>query len=71
LYCGNIPVVLFASKVDLVEENDLDISKIQNIVNKQSLLSYYLTSAKTGQGVIEAFNAIINELYYKFKALSS
>ena len=66
-YCGNVPVVLFANKVDLVEENDLDISKIQNIVNKQNLLSYYLTSAKTGQGVIDAFNAIINELYYKSK----
>jgi len=70
-YCGNIPVVLFANKVDLVEENDLDISKIQNIVNKQNFLSYYVTSAKTGQGVIDAFNAIINELYYKFKTLSS
>ncbi len=66
-YCGDIPVVLFANKVDLIEENDLDISKIQNIVNKQNLLSYYLTSAKTGQGVIDAFNAIINELYYKSK----
>jgi len=70
-YCGFIPVVLFANKVDLVEENDLDISKIQNIVNKQNLLGHYITSAKTGQGVIDAFNAIINELYYKFKALSS
>lgn len=70
-YCGDIPIVVFANKVDLVEENDLDIDKIQTIVNKQNLLSYYLTSAKTGQGVIEAFNAIINELYYKFKALSS
>jgi len=70
-YCGNIPVVLFANKVDLIEENDLDISKIQNIVNKQNFLSYYVTSAKTGQGVINAFNAIINELYYNFKALSS
>jgi len=70
-YCGNIPVVLFANKVDLVEENELDIDKIQNIVNKHNFLGFYLTSAKTGQGVIDAFNAIINELYYKFKALSS
>jgi len=70
-YCGNIPIVLFANKVDLLEENDLDISKIQNIVNKQNLLSYYLTSAKTGHGVVDAFNAIIKELYHKFKALSS
>ncbi|MBA7565510.1 hypothetical protein ES708_07194 [subsurface metagenome] len=62
---------MFANKVDLVEENDLDIDKIQNFVNKYNFLGYYITSAKTGQGVIDAFNAIINELYYKFKALSS
>jgi len=70
-YCGDIPVVLFANKVDLVEENDLNIDKIQNIVNKCNFLGYYLTSAKTGQGVHEAFNVIINELYSKFKVLSS
>ena len=70
-YCGNILVVLFANKVDLVEENDLDISKIQNVVNEHNFLGIYLTSAKTGKGVIDAFNSIINELYYKSKALSS
>jgi len=70
-YCGDIPVVLFANKVDLVEENGLDIDKIQKIVNKHNFLGYYITSAKSGKGVIDAFDAIINELYYKFKALSS
>ncbi|MFX1326338.1 MAG: OB-fold nucleic acid binding domain-containing protein, partial [Promethearchaeota archaeon] len=33
-------------------------------------LGFYITSAKTGKGVIDAFNAIIDELYYKFKELS-
>jgi len=70
-YCGEIPVVIFANKVDLVDENDLNTDKIQNIVNKHNFLGYYLTSAKTGKNVITAFNAIINELYYKFKASSS
>jgi Ras-related protein Rab-23 len=70
-YCGDIPIVLFANKVDLVEEDDLETNKIQKIVDENNFLGYYLTSAKTGQGVIEAFDAIINELYYKFKALSS
>ncbi|MFW9826543.1 MAG: Rab family GTPase [Candidatus Thorarchaeota archaeon] len=69
-YCGNIPVVLFANKVDLVEENDRDTFKVKDIVKKNNYIGYYLTSAKTGEGVVEAFNAIINELYYKFKALS-
>ena len=69
--CGNIPVVIFANKVDLIEESDLDISKIQMIVNKLNLFSYYITSAKTGQGVNEAFSAIIEKLYKKSKALTS
>jgi len=68
-YCGDIPVVLFANKVDLVEEN-YDTTKIQEVVNENGFLGFYLTSAKTGQGVIEAFNAIINELYYKFYDIS-
>jgi small GTP-binding protein len=70
-FCGEIPVVLFANKVDLIDENDLDTSPLQKIVTQHKFLGYYITSAKTGEGVVEAFNAIINELYEKFKALSS
>ena len=70
-YCGNIPTVLFANKVDLVEENDIDLNKVQTIVKEKNFFGYYLTSAKTGQGVIEAFNTLIRELYKKSKALSS
>lgn len=70
-HCGNIPMVLFANKVDLIEEDSLDISKIQDVVERYNFLGYYITSAKTGQGVIEAFNAIIEKLYYKYKKLST
>ncbi len=70
-YCGDIPVVLFANKVDLIKEENLEKTKIQDLVNERNFLGYYLTSAKTGQGVHEAFNAIIDKLYSKFKALSS
>jgi small GTP-binding protein len=70
-YCGDIPVVLFANKVDLVNENDLNELEIQEIVKEYNFLGYYITSAKTGQGVIEAFNTIIEKLYYKHKKLSS
>ena len=69
--CGNIPVVIFANKVDLIEESDLDTSKLQMIVNKLNMFSCYITSAKTGQGVSEAFKIIIEELYQKSKALTS
>ncbi|MHA1460880.1 MAG: Rab family GTPase [Promethearchaeota archaeon] len=70
-YCGDIPVVLFANKVDLVEGNNIDTMQLQELVHKYNFLRYFITSAKTGQGVIEAFNAIIENLYYKYKKLSS
>ncbi|MFW9882319.1 MAG: Rab family GTPase [Candidatus Thorarchaeota archaeon] len=69
-YCSDIPVVLFANKVDLIDENNLNESKIQEIVEEYNFLGYYFTSAKTGQGVIEAFNTLIENLYYKYKELS-
>lgn len=65
------PLLLdIANKVDLVDENGIDEIKIQDLVNEHNLLGYYVTSAKTGQGVLEAFNAIIEKLYYKYKELS-
>ncbi|MFW9783484.1 MAG: Rab family GTPase [Candidatus Heimdallarchaeota archaeon] len=64
-YCRNIPIVIFANKVDLVDETKLDKTSIKNLVDKNSFLGYYLTSAKTGKGVTNAFNAIINTLYFK------
>ena len=63
-HCGEIPIVVFANKVDLVDETKLDIYSIQDMVNKNSFLGYYITSAKTGKGVTEAFNAIIEALDY-------
>jgi small GTP-binding protein len=66
-FCGNIPTVLFANKVDLIDIDELDQSNIQNIVNELKFLKYFLTSAKTGEGVQEAFDAIIEKLYYKSK----
>jgi len=62
-YCGDIPIVIFANKIDLVDENTLDHSEIQNLVDEQNFLGYYLTSAKTGDGVFNAFSAIIDKLY--------
>jgi len=70
-YCGDIPIVMFANKVDLIEENNLDKMNIQEVVKERDFLGYFLTSAKTGQGVHKAFNAIIEKLYDKYKALSS
>ncbi len=66
-FCGDIPVVLFANKVDLISEDKVDHDKIQKIVNENGFLTYYITSAKTGQGVHKAFNTIIEKLYTRSK----
>lgn len=63
----NLPVVLFGNKIDLVDEKDLDEKRIQKIVKDRDLLGYYKTSAKTGSGVFQAFQAIIKNLYQKYK----
>ena len=70
-YCSDIPVVLFANKVDLIEEVNLIKTNIQEVIRERNFLGYFLTSAKTGQGVHEAFNVIIEKLYYKNKASTS
>jgi len=54
-----------------LDENSFDDSKIQKLVDTHHFLGFYKTSAKTGSGVVEAFNALIEELFRKFKALSS
>jgi small GTP-binding protein len=68
-FCGVIPVALFANKVDLVDKDRLNNTKMSKFVKKRNLLGYYLTSAKTGERVNDAFHAIIRELYYKNKAI--
>ena len=68
-FCGIIPVIVFANKVDLVDKKTLDNSKILKFIKKKNLLGYYLTSAKTGERVHDAFQAIVKDLYYKSKAI--
>jgi len=66
-YCGDIPIVLFGNKMDLVNDEELDDSNVKEIVDKRDFLGYYKTSAKTGNGVYKAFQAIIKDLYEKYK----
>lgn len=66
-YCGNIPTMLFGNKIDLVDLENLEDEKANQLADERSFLGYYLTSAKTGNGVYEAFQAIIRNLYEKYK----
>jgi len=66
-FCGDIPIVLFGNKVDLVDEDALDDEMVLKEVQKRGLLGYYKTSAKTGENVGEAFKNIIRELLTQVK----
>jgi small GTP-binding protein len=70
-FCGDIPIVIFGNKVDLIDGSKLDNSKTQELVEENNFLGHYITSAQTGEGVVDAFNAIIETLYSKFKGLSA
>ena len=67
-FCGDLPIILFGNKIDLVKEKDLVDKKVQDLAKERKFLGYYKTSAKTGSGVYEAFQAIIKELYNKYKS---
>ncbi len=66
-FCGELPIVLFGNKVDLVDPEKIDTASPEQLVKDRGFLGYYKTSAKTGEGVYEAFQAIIKDLYNKFK----
>lgn len=67
--CGEIPVYVFANKVDLVDENKLDESNIKNLVEENNFRGYILTSAISGRNIIRIFKDISEELYKKCKVL--
>lgn len=69
-HCGDIPVILFGNKVDLIDHDELDKSPIEEIVSQNKFIDYFITSAKTGQGVEEAFTKLIKLLHDKYKVLA-
>ncbi|MFX1390948.1 MAG: Rab family GTPase [Promethearchaeota archaeon] len=70
-HCGNIPIVLFGNKIDLVDNSELvsnpsvptSDSVLDQFVKDNRLVGYYKTSALTGQGVTDAFKVLVKKLY--------
>ena len=69
-FCGDIPIVILGNKLDLVADESSKDAEVQKIVDKRGFLGFYKTSAKTGKGVITAFNTLIDALYTRFKKMS-
>ena len=70
--CGEIPVILFGNKIDLIDVDKLESndklvgsdSKIEQLIKKHGFMGYYKTSALTGEGVKEAFQSLVRKLYH-------
>lgn len=62
-FCGDLPTVLFGNKSDLIQDPDAyDKEKVDQIMKRYNIMDFYVTSAKTGIHVTDAFNSIIEIL---------
>ncbi|MFX1376102.1 MAG: GTP-binding protein [Promethearchaeota archaeon] len=70
-HCGNIPIVLFGNKVDLVDDGELTSNpniptsdnNVEQYAKENKFIGYFKTSALTGDGVTDAFKALVRKLY--------
>jgi small GTP-binding protein len=68
-HCGNIPIVLFGNKIDLIDGSNLNPdllisdANVEQFTTENGFIGYYKTSALTGEGVIDAFKALVKKLY--------
>ena len=69
--CGDIPIYIFANKADLVDADKVDEEKLRKVVKEYNFSGYFITSSKTGKGVIDSFDVISTDLYKYHKDLSS
>ncbi|MFX0034405.1 MAG: Rab family GTPase [Candidatus Hermodarchaeota archaeon] len=70
-HCGNIPIILFGNKIDLVDDGKLESNpniptsdiNVETFAKENRFIGYYKTSALTGQGVTDAFEVLVKKLY--------
>ena len=60
----NVEIILAANKSDLIEKREVSEKKLKDFSSKNNM-QYFETSAKTGKGVEDLFNALINKLFLK------
>ena len=58
---GNIEIIIIANKIDLEDERQVSDSSIKKL-GKKNNVEVFNTSAKTGEGVQEAFHYLITKL---------
>jgi small GTP-binding protein len=58
---GVVPVLFVGNKMDLVDQNSIELTEMDNLSMSYEA-PYFLTSAKTGENVENAFKALGNSL---------
>ena len=59
----DIPILLIANKIDLVDEREIYKEDIENFVKENSLIGYFEVSCKDGTNVKESFDFLIKFIY--------
>ena len=66
-YQSDLPfIILVGNKKDMVENRKVTKEEIDDFIYKNNIEQYYETSAKSGEGIHELFDEIIQKLYIKF-----
>ncbi len=68
-YCKDIPIIIFANKIDLVGNIEIDESNFEELSETENYLGVHRTSAKSGNGVDNGFKMIIEKLYTMHKEI--
>lgn len=63
----NMPVILFANKCDLLNKADPQSAfrmgvYMERVCREENFLAWFMTSARSGEGVIEGFNVLIDNI---------
>jgi len=65
-HCSDIPIIIIANKADLVDETKLDNSLIQEFVNENKLLGFFITSVKNGKGLVRLLTRLSKQCIINF-----
>lgn len=61
-YSNDAQILILGNKKDLINEREIKFDDIQNFSNNNNLIEFREISAKSGEGINEAFNFLIKEM---------
>ena len=68
---NKLPIVLFGNKCDLEDQRKVTQEQIDEFLEKNNNLPYFETSAKTGVGIKEGYQKVIDDAYEIIKKSQS